>query len=83
MRVEFDLSASANLAAPLLPNLLPVQSQNEMEEPSMLQLRSIEVRDVFDLSTSDNILIPFLPISQTVFSENEMKQQHVNKYTYN
>jgi hypothetical protein len=56
VRVEFDLSASDNLAAPAVPISLPVLSENEMKQQVLLQRLRV-VRDEFDLRISDNSFI--------------------------
>jgi hypothetical protein len=40
-----------------------------MNEASMLQLRSIAVRDVFDMSASNNLMAPSVAMSVSVFNE--------------
>jgi hypothetical protein len=70
----FDLSASNNSIAPVVPILLPIQSENEMKQKVLL-LRLSEVRDEFDLSASDNSIAPSLSMLLSSWSEYEMKQQ--------
>jgi hypothetical protein len=57
VRDVFNLSASDNSIAPLLPISLTVSSENETKQ-RVLHLRSSEVRDVFDLGASDNLRTP-------------------------
>jgi hypothetical protein len=58
---EFDLSTSSNFIAPSSPILLPVLSENETSNKSVL-LRSIDVRDKLDLIASDSAIAPSLPM---------------------
>jgi hypothetical protein len=73
VRDVFDLITADNWITPSSPILLPVFSENEMEEHVLL-LRSSDVRDVLDLSASDNEVTPSSPILFSGLSENEMKQ---------
>jgi hypothetical protein len=75
VRDVFDLSASASANAPSGSILFAVQSENEHETTSLVQVSSRRVRVEFDFSTSANLIAPSLPILFPVLSENETKQQ--------
>jgi hypothetical protein len=75
VRELFDLSASANLEDPSALISLPVLSENEMKQKSVLLPRLRFARCELDLSSSDNLMAPSLPILLPVLSEKETKQQ--------
>jgi hypothetical protein len=76
VRDVFDLRASANLTAPLVPISFPELSENiHKGATSLLPLRFSEVRDVFALSASHNLTAPLVKILLSERCENEMKQK--------